>query len=151
MADITSLVGTRTELTTSALNSLASANYVVAGTINHTTNDPLDVLVEVSVTPGTVSGNKQVLLFAKPSLDGTNFGTGPESGTTATDEPNLVFVGALPCGTNATLQRGVFSLAAAFGGVLPQQTKIVIKNDTGAALAASGHAVYYSEVKGVSA
>jgi len=151
MADITAVVGTRTALTTSALNSLASATYVAAGTINHTTNDPLDVLVEVSVTPGTVSGNKQVLVFAKGSLDGTNFSTGPESGTTATDEPNLTFVGAVPCGTNSTAQAGIFSLAAAFGGVLPQQSRIVIKNDTGAALAASGHSVHYAEVKGVSA
>lgn len=151
MADITLVVGARTELTTSALNSLGSATYVSAGTINHTTNDPIDVLVEVAVTPGTVSGNKQVLVFAKASLDGTNFSTGPESGTTTTDEPNLMFVGAIPCGTNATLQRGVFSLAAAFGGLLPQQTRVVIKNDSGAALASSGHSVHYSEVKGVSA
>ena len=151
MADITAVVGARTELTASALNSLASGAYVSAGTINHSTNDPLDVLVEVNVTPGTVAGNKQVLVFAKASLDGTNFSTGPESGTTTTDEPNLVFVGSVPCGTNATLQRAVFSLAAAFGGVLPQQSKIICKNDTGAALASSGHAVHYSEIKGVSA
>lgn len=151
MADITLVVGARTELTTSALNSLASATYVSAGTINHSTNDPLDVLVEVAVTPGTVAGNKQVLVFAKSSLDGTNFSTGPESGTTATDEPNLAFVGAVPCNTNSVLQRGVFSLAAAYGGVIPLQSKIIIKNDTGAALASSGHAVHYSEVKGVSA
>ena len=151
MADITLVVGARTELTTSALNSLGAGTYVSAGVINHTTNNPLDVLTEVAVTPGTVAGNKQVLVFAKGSLDGTNFSTGPESGTTTTGEPNLVFIGAIPCGTNATVQRGVFSLAAAFGGVLPQQSKIICKNDTGAALASSGHAVHYSEVKGVSA
>lgn len=151
MADITQVVGARTELTTSALNSLGSGAYVNAGTINHTTNDPIDVLVDVTVTPGTVAGNKQVLVFAKGSLDGTNFSTGPESGTTSTDEPNLVFVGSIPCNTNSAQQRGIFSLASAFNGVLPQQSKIICKNDTGAALAASGHSVHYSEVKGVSA
>lgn len=151
MANITSVVGARTTLTTSALNSLASATYVSAGTINHATNDPLDVLVEVRVTPGTVAAPKQVLVFAKASLDGTNFSTGPESGTTTTDEPNLVFLGSVPCNTNATEQAGVFSLAAAFGGVLPQASKIIVKNETGAALASSGHAVYYAEVSGVSA
>lgn len=151
MSDITLVVGARTELTTSALNSLGSGAYVSAGTINHTTNDPIDVLVEVTVTPGTTGGNKQVLVFAKASLDGTNFSTGPESGTTTTDEPNLVFVGSIPCNTNTTVQRGVFSLAAAFNGILPQQSKIICKNDTGAALASSGHSVHYSEVKGVSA
>lgn len=151
MADITQVVGARTELTTSALNSLASGAYVVLGTIDHSINDPLDCPIEVSVMPGTVSGNKQVLIFAKGSLDGTNFTTGPESGTTTTDEPNLIFVGAIPCGTNAALQRQLFSLAAAYGGFLPHSSKLIAKNDTGAALASSGHAVYYSEVKGVSA
>lgn len=148
MSSITQIVGTRTSLTTSALNSLANVTYVSAGTLNHTTNDPLDVLIEVIVTPGTVSGNKQVVVFAKGSLDGTNFESGPESGTTTTDEPNLTFVGTVPCGTNSTAQTGIFSLATAFGGILPQQTKIIIKNDSGAALAASGHSVYYSEVTG---
>lgn len=151
MATITSVCGARTELTTTALNSLTSASYVAAGTINHTTNDPLDVLVEVKVTPGTVSGNKQVVVFAQGSLDGTNFESGPVSGSTATDESNLTFIGAVPCNSNSTAQTGLFSLAAAFGGVLPQQTKIIVKNDTGATLAASGHSVHYSEVTGASA
>lgn len=151
MATITSVVGARTALTTSAMDSLASNTYVDCGTINHTTNDPLDVLIEVSATPGTVSGNRRVTVFAQGSLDGTNFETGPVSGSSATDEPNLTFVGVLPCNTNSALQRKVFSLAAAFGGTLPQQTKIIVRNETGAGLAASGHAVYYSEVTGNSA
>lgn len=148
MGAITQVVGSRTSLTTTALNSLNAGAYVSAGTLNHTTNDPLDVIIEVTVTPGTVSGNKQVVVFAKGSLDGTNFESGPESGTTTTDEPNLTFVGTVPCNTNSTAQTGMFSLAAAFSGALPQQTKIIVKNDSGAALAASGHSVYYAEVTG---
>lgn len=150
MAVITSIVGTRTALTTTALDSLASATYVSAGTINHSTNDPLDVIIEVKCTPGTVSGNKQLVVFAQGSLDGTNFESGPVSGTTTTDEPNLTYVGTVPCNTNATAQTGIFSLATAFQGTLPLQTKIIIKNDTGAALAATGNSVYYSEVTGSS-
>lgn len=148
MGAITQIVGSRTSLTTSALNSLGNGTYVSAGTLNHTTNDPLDVIIEVTVTPGTVSGNKQVVVFAKGSLDGTNFESGPESGTLTTSEPNLTFVGTVPCGVDSTAQTGIFSLAAAFSGSLPQQTKIIIKNDSGAALAASGHSVYYAEVTG---
>lgn len=151
MATITSVVGSRTSLTTSAMDSLANNTYVSAGTLNHTTNDPLDVLIEVKVTPGTVSGNKQVVVFAQGSLDGTNFESGPTSGSTATDEPNLTFVGVVPCNSNSTAQTGIFSLAAAFSGTLPQQSKIIVKNETGASLAASGHHVYYSEVTGNSA
>jgi hypothetical protein len=151
MATITLITGSIATLTTSALDSLATVTYVSAGTLNHTTNDPLDVLLQVKVTPSAASGNKQVVVFAKGSLDGTDFESGPESGTTTTDEPNLTFVGTVPLGTNSTAQIGVFSLAAAFGGVLPQQTKIIIKNDTAAGLAASGHYVKYSEVTGNSA
>lgn len=151
MADITLVAGARTELTTTALDSLGSATYVVAGTLNNTINNPLDVLVDVGVTPGNVSSNKQVLVFAKASLNGTNYSSGPESGTTATDQPNLILLGSIPCNTNSTFQRGIFSVAAAFSGALPPYVKIIIKNETGAALAASGHSVYYSEIKGVSA
>ena len=146
MATVKQVVGTRTTLTTSALNSLASATFVSAGTITHATNQPLDVLIEVTATPGTVSGNKQLVVFAKASLDGTNYSTGPESGTTTTDEPDLFYVGSLPLNTSSTAQTKTFSLAAALGGMLPYASKIIIKNDSGAALAASGNSVYYSEI-----
>ena len=146
MATVKQVVGTRTALTTTALNSLASGNYVAAGTLTHNTNQPLDVLIEVTATPGTVSGNKQLVVFAKVSLDGTNYSTGPESGATTTDEPDLYYVGSLPLNTSSTAQTKTFSLAAALGGRLPYASKIVVKNDSGAALAASGHSVYTSEI-----
>ena len=146
MATVKQVVGTRTALTTSALNSLASATFVSAGTITHNTNQPIDVLVEVTATPGTVSGNKQLVVFAKVSLDGTNYSTGPESGTTTTDEPDLYYVGTVPLNTNSTAQTKTFSLAAALGGMLPYASKLIIKNDSGAALSASGNSVYYSEI-----
>lgn len=147
MATITAVVGSRTSLTTSALDSLASATYVSAGAIDLTSADPLDVLIEVAATPGTVSGNKQVVVFAKVSLDGTNWTTGPETGTTATDETNLKFLGTVPCNTNSTQQVNTLSVVSALGFV-PAHLEIVIKNDTGAALASSGHSVYYSVVTG---
>lgn len=145
MSTVTSIVGTRSSLTTSAMDSLASATYVSCGTLTFATNDPLDVLIECKVTPGTVSSNKQVVFFAQKSLDGTNFESGPTSGTTATDEPDLTFIGVVPCNTNSTAQIKVFSLLDALG-TLPHSAKIIAKNETGAALAASGHSVYYSEV-----
>ena len=151
MAIIKSKIGSRTALTTSALNSLANNTYVSAGTITFiaSTLVSLTSKIEVEVTPGTVSaGNGGVIVFARISMDGTNFTTGPVSGTTATDEPNLVYVGTVPCNTNATLQRGNFDLASACGGTLPYAAQIIVKNSTGAALAASGHAVYYTSVDG---
>lgn len=144
-------VGTRTSLTTSAMDSLASGAYVNCGTLTLNTNSPVDCLIEVKATPGTVSGNKQLLVFTQGSLDGTNFESGPTSGTTTTDEPNLTFVGIVPLNTSSTAQIGLFSLAAAFGGVLPHSAKVIVKNDSGATLASSGHSVYYSEVAATTA
>ena len=103
-------------------------------------------MIEVTATPGTVSGNKQLVVFAKASLDGTNYSTGPESGTTTTDEPDLYYVGTVPLNTSSAVQTKTFSLAASLGGLLPYASKIIIKNDSGAALAASGNSVYYSEI-----
>lgn len=147
MATITAPAGTRTTLTTTALNSLASATYVSAGTIDASSVDPIDMVIEVEATPGTVAGNKQLAVFLKVSFDNTNFSTGPETGTTATDEPNLMFLGALPLNTNSTLQRDAFSVMSALGYV-PPYCKVIIKNDSGAALASSGHGVYYTTYTG---
>ena len=149
MTTITVGAGSRTSLTTTALNSLASATYVSAGVIDVSTVDPLDVVVEVEATPGTVAGNKQLVVFARVSMDGTNYSTGPVSGTTATDEPNLKFLGTVPINTNATLQRNALSVVSALGYV-PPYLEIVVKNDSGAALASSGHAVNYTTYTGTS-
>jgi hypothetical protein len=146
MSVIKQAVGTRTALTTTGLSTLASATYCASDAIDNTTNAPLDVLGEVEITPGTVSGNKQAIVFATASLDGTNYQTGPTSGTTVTDEPNLSLLGVLPLNTNATLQRKVFSLAAAFGYALPPYVKIVVKNDSGATFGTG--AIWTSEVSG---
>lgn len=147
MATIKTHVQAPSALTVSGLSTLASATYCVSSTITHSTNDPLDVFVDVTVTPGTVAGNKQLLIFAQASLDGTNFSTGPTSGTTTTDEPGLYFVGTLPLNTNATAQRKVFALAAAFGGSLPIASRLVFKNDSGAAFTAGS--VQVAEVWGL--
>lgn len=142
MATVTQVVGTRTNL--GSLGTLASATYLNVGTLTFATNDNIECLLEVSATPGTVSGNKQLVVFAQKSLDGTNFETGPTSGTTTTDEPNLTFIGTVPLNTNSTIQRKVLALSGAFGGVLPHSAKIIVKNDSGAALASGS--VEYAEV-----
>lgn len=141
MATVTQALGTRTNL--GSLGTLANGTYINAGTLTFNTNKPIECLLEVSATPGTVSGNKQLVIFAQRSLDGTNFETGPTSGTTTTDEPDLTFIGVLPLPTNSTLQRKTFSLSQAFG-TLPYACKIICKNDSGAALASGS--VEYAEV-----
>lgn len=136
--------GTRTALNSTGFSTLASATYVATSSYDCSVNDPYDVIVEVEcATTNTPTGNKQVAVFAKESLDGTNYRSGPESGTTTTDEPNLRFLGTIPMNTASVTQRGSFSIAEAFGYV-PHSFKLVLKNDLGVALTSG--AVYTAEI-----
>lgn len=134
---------------TITLNSLANVTYVASSAVDLTALDPLDLIVQVEVTPGTVSGNKQAKIFLVFSVDGSNYTTGPTSGTTVTDEPNLYQIGTLPLGTNAGLQRGAWSVVDRLGFV-PPFVKLVVFNDSGAAFAGSGCAAAYSTELGLS-
>ena len=148
MATITQVQGTRTSLTVTGIGTLASATYVASSAYVAATNDPLDVIVDVEcATTNTATGNKQVVVFVQASLDGTNFQSGPTSGTTTTDEPDLTFVGTVPMNTVTTTHRKSFSIFNALG-YMPQQFKLVLKNDLGVALTSG--AVYTAEITGSS-
>jgi len=141
---ITPTVGTRTSLTVTGLSTLASATYVASSAYTCNTNKPVDVLIEVAVaTTNTASGNKQCVVFAQSSLDGSNYTTGPTSGTTTTDEPDLMFLGVVPMNTDSATHTRIFSIGQGLGYV-PYSFKIIIKNDLGVALT-SGTA-YTSEI-----
>ena len=145
----TSLLGTFTSIpfTGSGLSTLANVTYVTStNPVDLGATTPLDCVLELSVTPGTVSGNKQVILFAQVSLDGTNYSSGPTSGTTTTDEPDLYLVGVVPCNTSSTAEKKSFSMASALG-FCPRYFKPVVKNDSGAALSAG--TLNYVPVTGV--
>jgi hypothetical protein len=127
------------------LGTLASATYVTSSAIDLGATIPIDVTFEVECDPnGTPSGNKQLILFAKLSLDNTNFGSGPESGTTATEEADLHYIGTLPT-VDTNTHRKFFSLA---GLPTARYLKLVVKNDLGVALT-SGN-VYRSDITVVS-
>lgn len=145
MGAITALWDARASITATGLGTLASATYVESNTIDLTSVDPLDVAIELEATPGTVSGNKQALVFLKVSFDNTNFSTGPGSGTTRTDEPALYPLGALPLPSNTTQQRKAFPILMALGFV-PPYAKVVVFNDSGAAFSAA--ALYRTSLTG---
>lgn len=127
-----------------ALGTLASATYVCSSAIDLGSTIPMDVTFEMEANAnGTPSGNKQLILFVKFSLDNTNWGSGPESGTTATEEADLHWIGSMP--TNDTGDhRKFFSLA---GLPVARYLKLVVKNDLGVALT-SGN-VYRADITGV--
>jgi hypothetical protein len=91
------------------------------------------------------------VVFARASLDvnDTNFTNGPDAVVTSSNEANLYFVGVVQLLEANVYHRKIFSLAAAYGGVLPRASKLVFKNETGVAL--NDGSVRISEVWGVSA
>ena len=128
------------------MGTLANATYITSAAIDLGSAIPLDVTLEVECDPnGVPAGNKQLILFAKLSLDNINFGSGPESGATATEEADLHWIGSLPC-NDTNVHRKFFSLQ---GLPITRYVKLVVKNDMGVALS-SGN-VYRADIVGLSA
>jgi len=127
------------------LGTLGNAAYIASAAIDLGAAIPLDVTLEVECGPsGTPAGNRQLILFAKLSLDNTNCGSGPETGLTATEEADLHWIGTLPCNDTNT-HRKFFSLQ---GLPITRYLKLVVKNDMGVPLS-SGN-IYMADIIGVS-
>ena len=150
---------TPTTLASTSFSSLASKNTTAtaaagcAARQTSTTNNVVDAQVRVSVvTPAfTATASTSVDMYVVGSNDGT---TWPDS-ITASDATitlpslsnNLRFLGTLMCHTSAgTFVSEPLSVAAAFGGVLPQQWKVVIQNNLPAGVSLTSGTVSYSEV-----
>ena len=138
------LYGTNNQSITITLASLAASATVgrASTAVDNTSNLFLDALVFVEFETGTVSGNKQVLIYAYATVDGgttyTEAVTGTDAGFTRFDPTNLRLVAVAPAVTNATVHKvGPFSVAQAFGGVLPDHWGIAVFNDTGASFSAT--------------
>ena len=126
------------------LGTLAAATYVTSTAIDLGATIPLYFTLQAECNAnGTTSGNKQLVIFLKWSLDGTNYTSGPESGTTATEEADLHWAGSLPCADTNDHRKEFI--------VYPKGRyfKIVAKNDMGVALT-SGN-IYRADWTGASA
>jgi hypothetical protein len=124
-----------------------------------TTNNIVDAMVTVAVTLGAITptASTNILIWAYGSENGTTF-CGAQSGsvealgtdsaeTIDVDGNNLVYLGSIHCHTaSIQLLSKPMSIASAFGGIMPRKWGIIIQNQTGLALAASGHGVEYSEI-----
>jgi hypothetical protein len=132
--------GTKTALACPSLPTLPAATYCVSSNKDSSANQPFEVMVEVSVAvssaPSTSTG-MQVAVFAQASYDGgTTWQSGPTSGTDATNEPDMTFLGVVPVKSSGNTPPHVrsFPVGLCFGGVLPPLFRVVLKNDTGVAL-----------------
>lgn len=103
----------------------------------------IDVLVggKFAVTTGTPTNGFN--LFVAGSIDGgTTFGgnaTGTE-GEFTPESANLKFLGHVAVDAqSATYEFGTFSVASAFGGIIPDQWVVVVENDSGIAMTAAAN------------
>ena len=136
-------------LTMTSLASLTNNSYASCAVVDNTTNLYEDALVSVVIATGAsgVTSTGNLLVYAYGTTNGSNYTDGV-AGTDATVTPtsptNLRLIGIVSAvATSTTYRSGPFSVARAFGGILPQKWGIVVQNVTGGTLASSGSSADY--------
>ena len=158
MATTTKLLYASSANLTITLNSLANNAARLSTVIDNSTNLYIDALVGVKIkTNGTLGSGAAVNVYVYSLVDGTNYTDQDRMGTAGTDSAftlggnvmNVKFIGSVNINTNAvSTYGGLFSVAAAFGGSLPQKWGVIIENQTGATLDGSnGGTVSYTGVQ----
>jgi hypothetical protein len=155
MSDIKSKYGSNNQAITCTFTSLANNGQRSSAALDNSSNLFLDALVSVKVktnASGTLATG-YVNVYAYATTDGgTTYGggeanMGTDAGVTLASPPNLVLIGTINAVANSTTYvKSGLSVAAAFGGVLPDHWGIVIENKTGATLDASIGSANYQGV-----
>lgn len=138
------------------LNALADDGYRQSESVDNTEPGFLDALVQVQVTvsAGAPAGDKNCLIYAYGgagggapysggaggldaafgSVAGELINNCPLLGTVTLDAQNEVFVS------------DAFSVAAAFGGVMPEEWGIIVMNQAGQVLASAANKAWYQGI-----
>lgn len=126
------------------LGTLASATYIASSAIDLGAAIQVDVTFELEITPSaTPTGNQRIIVYAQQSLDNTNFGTGPTTGMTTTDEGDLQWVGSFRIMSTGTHRRFIRLVDVPTARYL----KLVVKNDLGVTLTSG--AIYKADITAV--
>lgn len=118
-------------ITATSMNSLASTNFVALPTVNNASALYREAMVHVTVAFGAGTSATGFLDVAV-AMSG-------DGGTTFDDNALAAIIGNIPAVASAT-RRASFHIPFP----LPTHWRIVISNQSGAALAASGHTVTYT-------
>jgi hypothetical protein len=152
MANIKEALGSSTAITIT-LNSLASSATAgrEATAIDNSSNLYLDALVTaiLKIAAGTPANDKCAYIYAYASEDGTNYtdnATGSDAAITLRDPTCLRLIAVVPMPAASVTYKAIFSVAQAFGGVLPRKWGIAVRNYCGIALDSSGNSASYSGV-----
>lgn len=153
MADIKSKYGANNQAITITLNGQTTGVTKESVFVSNAVDLFLDVLVQLKIDTGNVgapSGAKNVLVYVAGSVDDGVTYSGGARGI------NAVYGGAdgqlidncIPLGIvsvdaqNEVFTSDVFSIASAFGGVVPEKWAIIVKNQTGQTFAANSGVFY---------
>lgn len=151
--DIKGKYGTSNQTMTITLTSLGSGAGRVATAISNSTDLFTDVLAFLKFKTGTVSGNKQAIVYGIGSADGGTTYTDNVGGTDAavsTQPPAAPQVGGVSALTSTTTYYvGPMSIRAGFGS-MPEKWSLAVWNDGGGtfSVTATDHAMFYQGVYG---
>lgn len=131
---------------TLTLSSLANGSWRQSTVVDNTSNLYIDALVGGSVQTGTSpTANGTIDIYAYGQYDASGEYTAGASGsdgayTADGEESQLKFVTSIIVdGTSdQDYEWGPFNIAPLFGGVMPQRWGLVVENNTGATLNATG-------------
>lgn len=146
--------GPSAQAITCTLTSLANAAQRQSAAIDNTTNLFQDALVQATIKTGasgvSTTGYIQLYVYGTAN-NGTNYtygATGADAAYTIPVNASLRPLGRIGVGANATIYSVPFSVAAAFGGTLPQKWGVIVDNETGAAFDATTASLVYQGVYG---
>lgn len=138
-----------------SLNGLGGTSSRCSAAIDNSVNLFLDALVCVNLNSGSSANgyeDGQVLIYAYGTSDGGSTYTdgmpGTDSAVTPTDPSNLKLIGQLNSETSGQKKAGPFSVARAFGGILPEKWGIVVRNNAGNALGGPTNSAWYQGIYG---
>lgn len=157
MGDIFTKYGPPSQDILITLNALADDAYRASKAIDNYVERYLDALVQlqINVTAGAPAGDKNCLIYGYGSAQG---GAPFSGGATGIDEAFGSIAGQLisncPLLGIVTLDAAseiftsdVFSVASAFGGVMPEEWGIIVMDQSGQALASSNNIAFYQGIK----
>jgi len=152
MAEIKSKYGTSNQPLTITLDGLADDGMRACTAVDNSTPLFLDALVQLKIASGASapSGDKNILVYAYSSSDsgvtysggatGSNDSYGGAAGQLV---ENCALLGIVSIdAASETFESDVFSVAGAFGGVLPERWGIIVRNQSGQALGSGCKACY---------
>jgi len=150
--------GTEKQSITITITSLTTGSVRGSVVVDNTTNLYLDALVQVQIKSGagSTSANGYVNIYAYGTVDAadslyTEGSTGTDQAITLTVPTNARLIGTLNMVANSvTYVSEPFSVAAAFGGVLPEKWGIFVENQSGGTFDGTTAFAYYQGIWGQS-